>query len=118
MRILRFLLTMLSIFGAVLAGNWIGNALHVLITGELGPQMRLSHTNAQGEMVIGANVVITNFVPALLTAAIGKPRWLYALSAGVIASALLGDRFEQRVGIAPATARRILSTQHHFATQS
>jgi hypothetical protein len=97
MRIFRFVLTTLSIFGAALAGNWIGNALHELITGELGPQMRLSHTNAEGQMVIGANVVITNFVPALLAAAIGKPRWLYALSGGVIASALLSDRFEQRV---------------------
>ena len=96
MRIPRFLLTILSIFGAALAGNWIGNALHELITGELGPQMRLSHINAQGETVIGANVVITNFVPALLAACIGKPRWLYALSGGIIASAVVSDRFEQR----------------------
>jgi hypothetical protein len=97
MHILRFLLTILSVFGAALAGNWLGNALHELITGELGPQMRLSHTNAQGEMIIGANVVITNFVPALLAAAIGRPRWLYALSGGIIAGALLSDKFEQRV---------------------
>jgi hypothetical protein len=97
MRILRFFITALSVFGAALAGNWIGNALHEVITGELGPQMRLSHTNAQGELVIGANVVLTNFIPALLAAAIGKPRWLYALSGGIIASALLSDRFEQRV---------------------
>ena len=96
MRMLRFLLTPLSVFGAALAGNRIGNALHELITGELGPQMRLSHTNAQGEMVIGANIVITNFAPAVLAAAIGKPRWLYALAGGIIASALLSDRFEQR----------------------
>jgi hypothetical protein len=48
-------------------------------------------------MVIGANVVITIFVPALLAAAIGKPRWLYAFSGGIITSALLGDRFEQRM---------------------
>ena len=97
MRILRFLLSILAIFGAALGGNWIGNALHELITGELGPRMRLSHTNAQGEMVIGANVVVTNFVPAVLAACIGRPRWLYALSGGIIASALLSDRFEQRV---------------------
>ena len=97
MPVLRFIISALSVFGAALAGNWIGNALHEVITGELGPQMRLSHTNAQGELVIGANVVLTNFIPALLAAAIGKPRWLYALSGGIIASALLSDRFEQRV---------------------
>jgi hypothetical protein len=97
MGILRFFLTMLSVFGAALAGNWIGNALHEVITGELGPQMHLSHTNAQGELVIGANIVLTNFIPALLAAAIGRPRWLYALSGGIIASALLSDRFERRV---------------------
>jgi hypothetical protein len=97
MWVLRFLITALSVFGAALAGNWVGNALHELTTGKLGPQMRLSHTNAEGEMVIGANIVITNFVPALLAAAIGKPRWLYALAGGIMASALISDRFEQRV---------------------
>jgi hypothetical protein len=97
MPVLRLLITALSVFGAALAGNWIGNTLHEVMTGELGPQMRFSHINAKGETVIGANVVITNFVPALLAAAIGKPRWLYALAGGIMASALLSDRFEQHV---------------------
>jgi hypothetical protein len=86
-----------AVFVAALGGNWAGNQLRTLATGEPGAQMHLSHVNAQGETVIGATVVLTNFVPALLAGFIGKPRWLYAFAGGMLASVLLGERYEQRV---------------------
>lgn len=57
-------------------------------------QMRLVHTTEQGETIIAANPLVTNLLPALLFGFMGRPRWLYAFAGGVLASALLGDRFE------------------------
>jgi len=94
---LRLFGTIVSIFVGALAGNWAGNHLRTLVTGQLGPQLRFSQKNAQGELVIGANVVLSNFLPALLAAVIGKPRWLYAFLGGILTSGMISDRYEQRV---------------------
>lgn len=84
------------IASAALAGNWMGNTLRSTTTGELEHQLSLIHTTPDGETVLGLNIMLTNFVPALLLALLaGKPRTLYAFVSGAVISALVGDGYEQ-----------------------
>jgi hypothetical protein len=57
--------------------------------------LRLVHTNERGEIIIAANPVLTNLLPAVLFGLILRPGWLWAFIAGVIASGFVGDRYEQ-----------------------
>lgn len=90
---------MLLIASAALAGNWLGYTLRTTTTGEAERQLSLIHTTPDGDTVVGINIVLTNFVPALLLALLaGKPRTLYAFVSGAIISALVGDGYEQALG--------------------
>ena len=87
---------MLFVAGAALAGNWVGDNVRTMTTG--GPERPLSlmHTTADGRTVVGFNVVLTNFLPALVLALLaGKPRSLFAFISGAVISALVGDSYEQ-----------------------
>ena len=90
---------MLLIASAALAGNWLGYTLRTTTTGEAERQLSLIHTTPDGDTVFGINIVLTNFVPALLLALLaGRPRTLYAFVSGAIISALVGDGYEQVLG--------------------
>jgi hypothetical protein len=84
------------IAGAALLGNWLGDVLRAATTGESEHQLGLVHTSFEGQTVLGLNVALTNFLPALLLALLaGKPRTLYAFVSGAVISALVGDGFER-----------------------
>ncbi|MBK9713172.1 MAG: hypothetical protein IPO81_17940 [Kouleothrix sp.] len=86
------------IAGAALGGNWLGDMLRATTTGESAHQLGLVHTSAEGGTVLGLNIALTNFVPALLLALLaGKPRTLYAFVSGAVISALVGDGYERAV---------------------
>jgi len=86
----------LFVAAAALAGNWVGDAVRAMTTGEGGHSLSLMHTTPEGHTVIGLNVTLTNFVPALLLALLaGRPRSLFAFVSGAIISALVGDGYER-----------------------
>jgi hypothetical protein len=90
---------MLLIAVAALAGNWLGDMVRSSTTGATEHQLGLVHISPEGNTVLGLNVVLTNFVPALLLALLaGKPRTLYAFVSGAVVSALVGDSYEQVLG--------------------
>lgn len=90
---------LLMILGAALAGNWVGDTLRATTTGADEHQLGLVHTTPAGDTVLGLNLVLTNFVPALLLALLaGRPRVLYAFVSGAIISALVGDGYERALG--------------------
>jgi hypothetical protein len=87
---------MLVVAGAALAGNWLGDKLRASTSGMPSHKLGLAHTTADGQMALGVNVALTNFVPALLLALLaGKPRILYAFVSGALVSALVGDSYER-----------------------
>jgi hypothetical protein len=98
MRVMSKIGGMLIVAGAALAGNWAGDKLRAVTSGEESHRLGLAHTTADGQMAIGLNVALTNFVPALLLALLaGRPRTLYAFVSGAIISALVGDSYERAV---------------------
>ncbi len=91
---------LLLIAGAALAGNWTGDNLRAATTGESGQDLSLVHTTPEGATVLGLNVTLTNFVPALILGLLaGRPRMLYAFVSGAVISALVGDRYERPVAL-------------------
>ena len=96
MRPLRKIGGVLLIGGAALAGNWTGARLRATTTGEAEQPLSLLHTTPDGQTVLGLNIPLTNFVPAVLLALLaGKPRSLYAFVSGAIISTLIGDSYER-----------------------
>ncbi|HJZ45802.1 MAG TPA: hypothetical protein VKE41_01510 [Roseiflexaceae bacterium] len=87
---------MLLVAAAALAGNWTGAKLRATTTGEAEQTLGLLHTTPDGQTVLGLNIPLTNFVPAVLLALLaGKPRTLYAFVSGAIISTLVGDGYER-----------------------
>ena len=81
---------------SALAGNALGSTLRATTTGETQHQLGLVHTTNDGQTVLGLNIALTNFLPALLLAVLaGKPRVLYAFISGAVISALVGDGYER-----------------------
>jgi hypothetical protein len=97
MRFFRFLGTFFSVLVAALAGNWVGERLRELFTGQSGHAVAVVRTDDKGETTVGADIVVTNYLPGLLAAFVGKPRWLWAFMGGALASGLIGDRYETYV---------------------
>jgi hypothetical protein len=58
----------LLIAGSALAGNWIGVRLRATTTGEAEQSRNLLHTTINGQTVLGLNIPLMNFVPALVLA--------------------------------------------------
>ncbi|MCJ7738820.1 MAG: hypothetical protein MUQ10_16150 [Anaerolineae bacterium] len=110
MSVQRFVLKACSVVVAALAGNWVGGMIRTSLTGEEVQSVRFRHTTAQGQRITNTPVV-TKFYPAVVAARLGKPRWLYAFCGGVLAGALIGDRYEHRLwdAIGPAIAQAIAS---------
>ncbi len=97
MRVLRFFGTLLSVLGAALAGNWAGEQVRALMTGEPARQYRFVQVDEHGEATIAVNLTLTHFLPALFVALLVKPRWLGAFVGGLVASGLLDERYEERL---------------------
>jgi hypothetical protein len=88
----------LLIGAAALIGNWTGDTLRGLISGEPTHRLGIAHTTQDGQLALGVNLVITNFVPAIILGVLaGKPRFVYAFLSGAIISALVGDSYERAV---------------------
>lgn len=94
MFIFRFIFNTIFSIASALIGNRVGEQLRAQYTDRDVHQLRLIHTNEQGETIIAANPLMTNLLPALLFGFVGRPRWLYTFAGGILASALLGDRYE------------------------
>jgi hypothetical protein len=87
---------LLLIAVSALAGNWIGTRLRASTTGEAEQSLSLLHTTLDGQTVLGLNIPLTNFVPALVLALLaGRPRTIYAFVSGAIISTLVGDGYER-----------------------
>src|SRR4029450_4636821 len=87
---------MLLVAGAALAGDWTGAKLRATTTGEAEQALGLLDPSPGGRTLLGPNIPLTNFVPAVLLALLaGKPRTLYAFVSGAIISTLVGDGYEQ-----------------------
>ncbi len=95
MTVLKGIGTTLSVVAGALVGNWVGEQLRSVVTGQEGHRLGVVHTDSAGGHVIALNPVITNLVPAVAVSVLGKPHWLWALVAGAAASSLLGDQFEE-----------------------
>jgi hypothetical protein len=98
MGVLRKVGGTLLVAGSALAGNWVGDLVRSTTSGEPAHRLSLAHTTTDGQLAIGLNVALTNFVPALLLALLaGRPRTLYAFVSGAIISALVGDNYERAI---------------------
>jgi hypothetical protein len=96
MRLLRKVGGALLVVAAALAGNWAGSKVRATTTGTPEHRIELMRVTPDGQTVVGLNVVLTNFIPALLMAFLaGRPRTLYAFLSGAVISALVGDSYEQ-----------------------
>lgn len=96
MFIFRFIFKTITALLAALAGNWAGDRLRDQVTGQNGHQLRLVHTTEWGESIVSLNPLLSNLMPALIMGSMGRPRWLYTFVGGVLASAFLGDRYEEQ----------------------
>lgn len=98
MRILSKISGMFIVAAAALAGNWAGDYVRSLTAGTPRHHLSFVHTTPEGYTVLGLNLALTNFVPALLLALLaGRPRTLYAFVSGALISALVGDSYERAV---------------------
>lgn len=96
MGLLRMAGGLLLVAASTLAGNYVGDMLRASASGEPTHQLSLAHRTADGQLAIGLNVALTNFVPALALALLaGRPRVLYAFVSGAIISVLVGDSYER-----------------------
>jgi hypothetical protein len=95
MFLFRLIGNLITVVAWGLAGNWTGERMRQLATGEPGHQTQFYHTGPDGELVIAANPLITNLVPAVVVGMLLKPHWLWALVTGVISSGLMGERSER-----------------------
>ena len=87
---------LLLIAASALAGNWLGTRLRATTTGEPEQTLGLLHATPDGQTVLGLNIPLTNFVPALALALLaGRPRTIYAFVSGAIISTLVGDGYER-----------------------
>jgi len=96
MTILRFFAALMGIIAAALFGNYVGDRLRARTTGEESHQFQLSHNSPDGETVINLNPNLTNFLPGILAGILFQPRLAWAFLGGVLASGLLGDKYEEK----------------------
>lgn len=95
MKVIRGVLGAFVAVLAALAGNWVGDALHTVFTGQEAHRFRLFQTDEEGAVTVALNPLLTHLIPALLAAALWRPRWLWAFITGMVASALMGDCCEE-----------------------
>lgn len=97
MKILKFILHVISVLIAALLGNWIGERWRTLDSGEPGHELAVVHTNDEGEVYVAINPLLTNFIPAALLGLLTRPGgWILAFVTGVITSRFMGDKYEEQ----------------------
>lgn len=96
MKLLRLISGLLCVTSAALFGNWVGELLRERYTGQKGHQLSFVHTNSEGETVVAVNTLFTNLLPGILGSVLARPHWVGAFIYGALASALLGDEYEER----------------------
>ncbi len=100
MWLLRKLIGTLLLAGAALAGNWVGSQVRAKATGEQSKPVGLMQTSSDGRTMIGINMTLTNFIPALLLGMLaGRPKSVYAFISGAVISALVGDAYESSLSL-------------------
>jgi hypothetical protein len=95
MAILKFFAGLFGIIAAALVGNYVGDQLRARATGEKGHQFEVTHA-PEGETRVTVNPNLTNLGPALLAGMMLRPHAVWAFLGGVLASGLLGERYEER----------------------
>ena len=91
--LLKILGVLLSAGVGALLGNALGGFLRTRLMGqEDGYQLRLHHTDAEGEEYLALNLTLTHFLPAFALGALLKPHWLWALLSGTLITAFMGDK--------------------------
>jgi hypothetical protein len=96
MKLIRLLLGLACVTSAGLFGNWVGEQFREKVIGQKGHSLTVTRTGPEGETLVALNPLLTNLLPALLGAALGRPRWVNAFIYGAAASAFLGDQYEKR----------------------
>lgn len=95
MRFIGWIARILMVAAAALVGNYVGEFVREPQREPDEAKMGLVRTSWNGSSVVGIRLNITNFVPALVFAYFaGPPRTIAAFLAGVLVSALVGNRFE------------------------
>ncbi|MBN1484885.1 MAG: hypothetical protein JXA37_09200 [Chloroflexia bacterium] len=104
MKALRILGNVIGALVGALLGNWLGDQLRGILRGEPAREWQLLSYDEQGQATLAANVVLSNFIPALAVGALLKPHWLWSLISGAAISALLGEDLEKFIDgmLAPA----------------
>lgn len=88
------ILKIIAVTLGALAGNYIGDRLRSQVTGQAGHQLEFMQRDEYGNTFIAANLLLSNFFPALFAALLARPRWLFAFLGGMAASFILGDQYE------------------------
>jgi hypothetical protein len=95
MKLFGFLFKLLIIFTSALLGNWVGEKLRYMVTGEKGHELELFQSTPEGELMVAVNPVWTNVLPAFGFALLGRPRWWYSFLGGAAASFIMGNEYEE-----------------------
>lgn len=97
MKTLKWIGGIFLVLAGALFGNYLGDKLRYQLTGNPGHQLELVHWDDQGNTYITANLLLSNFIPAVLVGMVQRPRPFMAFLVGMLISILLGDRFEDRL---------------------
>jgi hypothetical protein len=92
-----FFVRIFAVILAAMAGNYVGDKLRAQVTGQRGHQLEFIHRDEHGNTFIAANLLLSNFLPALMISLLAKPRMVYSFLGGVVTSFLLGDRYEDEM---------------------
>jgi len=97
MSITRFAFRIIVVLGAAIAGNYVGDQMRARATGEKGHQFQVTH-KAGEDTVVALNPNLTNVGPAVLAGLVLQPHVIWAFLGGVLASGLLGEKYEKKAG--------------------
>jgi hypothetical protein len=96
MKIMSKLIKLFILAAAALLGNWAGEQLRFMVTGQREHELRFTQPGPGGEPVIAVNPLLSNFLPGLAAGILmGQGRTWNAFLVGLAASAFLGDQYEQ-----------------------
>lgn len=96
MNVCRPIVQAVAVTAGALAGNWVGAWLHRATTGRPAHGIVYRHDDLAGRKVKSIPMS-TTFYPALLSAALGRPRWAFSFLGGLVVSLVLGDALEDRL---------------------
>jgi hypothetical protein len=95
MFLIRLIGNLITVAAWGLAGNWAGEQVRQLVTGEPVHSRQLFYSGPDGELVIAIRPLFRNLLPAVLLGTVARPHWLWAFAGGLISSGLMGERSER-----------------------